>query len=74
MSNHAVMLKITPCLQIECKFWIGDDGWNGSSEEPLITVQSDSFAQAKADMEIALAKHIESLLNGNGRASTGQAA
>jgi hypothetical protein len=68
------MLKITPCLQIECKFWIGDDGWNGSSEEPLITVQSDSFAQAKADMEIALAKHIESLLNGNGRASTGQAA
>jgi len=36
MSNHAVMLKITPCLQIECKFWIGDDGWNGSSEEPPI--------------------------------------
>ena len=33
MPNHAVMLKITPCLRIECKFWLGDDGWNGSSEE-----------------------------------------
>lgn len=74
MPNHAVMLKITPCLRIECKFWLGDDGWNGSSEQPLITVEANSFAQAKADMEIALAKHIESLLNGSGTASKGQAA
>ena len=74
MSNHTVMLKITPCLRIECKFWLGDDGWNGSSEAPHVTVQADSFAQTKADMEIALGTHIESLLNGNGRASKGEAA
>lgn len=74
MPNHSVMLKITPCLRIECKFWLGDDGWNGSSEEPSVTVQAGSFAQAKADMEIALGKHIESLLNGRETASKGKAA
>ena len=62
MANHAVSLKVTPCLGIECKFWLGDDGWNGSSEQPPIAVRSDSFGQAKSDMEIALGKHIESLL------------
>src|SRR5438105_4342519 len=39
-----------------------DDGWNGSTEYPSITVQSSSLEQAKSDMEIALGKHIESLL------------
>jgi hypothetical protein len=62
MANHAVSLKVTPCLGIECKFWLGDDGWNGTSEQPPITVHSGSFGQAKSDMEIALGKHIESLL------------
>ena len=74
MPNHAVMLKVTPCLHIECKFWLGDDGWNGSTKDSFITVQADSFAQVKADMEIALGKHIESLLNGSQRANTSQAA
>ena len=54
MANHAVMLRVTPCLRIECKFWLADDGWNGSSEKPSINVQSGSFEQAKSDMEIAL--------------------
>ncbi len=62
MANHAVMLGVTPCLRIECKFWLGNDGWNASSEQPSITVQAGSFEQAKSDMEIALGKHIESLL------------
>ena len=62
MTNHAVMLNVTPGLRIECKFWLGDDGWNGSSEHPAISVQAGSFAQAKADMESALGKHIESVL------------
>ena len=62
MSNHAVALKVTPCLRIECKFWMGDDGWNGSAEHPSIAVQASSFEQAKADMELALGKHIVSLL------------
>jgi hypothetical protein len=74
MPNHAVELKVTPCLRIECQFWLGDDGWNGSSKEPFITVQADSFAQAKADMELALGKHIETLLNTSRTASTVHAA
>ena len=62
MSNHAVALKVTPYLRIECKFWLGDDGWNGTSEHPAITVQAGSFEHAKCDMEAALGKHIEELL------------
>jgi hypothetical protein len=38
MTNHAVTLRVTPCLRVECKFWLGDDGWNGSTEYPSITV------------------------------------
>jgi hypothetical protein len=63
MANHAVPRRVTPCLRVECKFWLGDDGWNGSSEHPAITVEAGSFEQAKADMEFALGKHIESLLD-----------
>jgi len=74
MANHAVSLKIIPCLRIECKFWLGDDGWNGMSEHPSITVQAGSFEHAKADMEFALGKHIESLLKRSTPMSKGQAA
>ena len=63
MAHHAVTLRVTPCLGIDCKFWVGDDGWNGSSEELSITVQAPSFEQAKSDMELALGRHIESLLH-----------
>jgi predicted RNase H-like HicB family nuclease len=62
MTTHAVSLGVRPCLRMECKFWLGDDGWNGSSEYPSISVQAGSFEQAKAEMEFALAKHIETLL------------
>ena len=63
MKNHAVSLKVTPCLRIECKFWFGDDGWSGTAERLSITVQASSFEQAKSYMEAALGKHIEALLN-----------
>jgi hypothetical protein len=74
MPNHAVALSVTPCLSIECKFWLADDGWNGSSEHPVISVQSGSFEQAKAEMEFALGKHIESLLEGSRLMTKEQAA
>jgi predicted RNase H-like HicB family nuclease len=61
-------------LRIECKFWLGDDGWNGSTERPSITVHANSFEQARSDMELALGKHIESLLNESRPASTENAA
>ena len=73
MTNHAVALRVTPCVRIECKFWLGDDGWNGRSEQPAIAVQAGTFEQAKSDMEIALGKYIESLLR-EGRASAEHAA
>ena len=74
MGNHAVTLKVTPSLRIECKFWLTDDGWNGSCEQPSITVQAGSFEHAKSEMELALWKYVESLLREPQRTSTGQAA
>ena len=69
MANHAVALRVTPCLSIECKFWLDDNGWNGSTDVIPLSIQAESFAQAKADMELALGKHVESLLR-EGRAVT----
>jgi hypothetical protein len=60
VTHHAVALRVKPCLLLECKFWLGDDGWNGISEQPAITVQAGTFEQAKSDMELALGKYIES--------------
>jgi hypothetical protein len=74
MTNHSVTLRVTPFLRIECKFWITDDDWNGSCEQPSITVQAGSFEHAKSEMEMALGKYIESLLRGAQPSSTGQAA
>lgn len=74
MKSHAVTLGVKPSLRIECKFWLGDDCWNGSSDHPAIAVQSGTFEQAKFDMETALGKHIESLLRESQSASKGQAA
>ena len=69
-----VTLRVTPFLRIECKFWLTDDGWNGSCEQPSITVQAGSFEHAKSEMEMALGKYIESLLREAQPSSTGQAA
>ncbi len=74
MGNHTVTLKVTPSLRIECKFWLTDEGWNGSCEQPSITVQAGSFEHAKSEMELALGKYVESLLREPQRTSTGQAA
>jgi predicted RNase H-like HicB family nuclease len=74
MPNHAVALRVTPCLSIECKFWLDDNGWHGSAEAVAFFIQADSFAQAKADMELALGKHLESLLRERRAATPAQAA
>jgi predicted RNase H-like HicB family nuclease len=74
MGNHAVTLKVTPFLRIECKFWLTDDGWSGSCEQPPITVQAGSFEHVKSEMEIALGKYVESLLRESQRSNTRQAA
>jgi hypothetical protein len=74
MTNHAVSLRVTQYLRIECKFWLGNDGWNGSSKHPSIAVHATSFEPAKSDMEVALANYVESVLNESRPASKGQAA
>jgi predicted RNase H-like HicB family nuclease len=74
MGTHAVTLRVAPFLRVECKFWLTDDGWNGSCEQLSITVQAGSFEHAKSEMEIALGKHIESLFRELQRNSSGQAA
>jgi hypothetical protein len=68
MTKRAVALKVTPCLRIECKFLLGDDGWNGTSEQPSIAVQAATFEQAKCDMELAQAQQLEFLLSGEKQA------
>jgi hypothetical protein len=73
MTHRAVSLKVTPCLRIECKFWLEDDGWNGTSDSPSLTVRTSSFEQAKMDIEYALGKHIEEVLR-NGKSSSELAA
>jgi len=74
MTARTVALRVTPCLGIECKFWLGNDGWNGSSEFPSVSVQAGSFEHAKAEMEFALGKHIESILERSRQMTTEQAA
>jgi hypothetical protein len=74
MANHAVTLGVAPFLRIECKFWLTDDGWNGSCEQPSIAVRAGTFEYAKSEMELALGKYIESLLRETQRTRTEQAA
>ena len=62
MTIHGVTLKVAPCLRIECRFWLGEDGWQGSCEQPPITVHADSFERAKSEMEYELGRHVELLL------------
>ena len=74
MGNHAVTLRVTPLLRIECKFWLTDDGWNGSCAQPSIAVQAGSFEHAKSEMEIAIGKNIEGLLREARQSSKGEVA
>jgi hypothetical protein len=74
MAIHGVTLKVTPCLRIECKFLVGEDGWQGSCEQPHISVHAETFEQAKSYMECELGKHIEELLRQNPQTRVGHAA
>jgi hypothetical protein len=62
MNPHSVKLPVTPCLRLERKFWLGDDGWSATVESLVLSVCAPSFEAAKHDIELALGKHIEALL------------
>ncbi len=68
MNPHSVKLAVTPCLRLECKFWLGDDGWNASVESLGLSFRAPTFEAAKHDIELALGKHIETLLDQHSRA------
>ena len=74
MGDHAVTLRVAPFLRIECKFWLTENGWNGSCERPAITVRAGSFEHAKSEMEIALGRYVECLLREPQGTSDGRAA
>jgi hypothetical protein len=74
MNPHSVKLPVTPCLRLECKFWLGDDGWNAMVESLGLSVNAPSFEAAKHDIELVLGKHIETLLDQHSRAHGAQAA
>lgn len=74
MNPHSVKLAVTPCLRLECKFWLGDDGWNASMESLGVSVNAPSFETAKHDIELALGKHIEALLGEHASAHRAEAA
>jgi hypothetical protein len=50
MKTHAVILKVTPCLRLECKFWIGDDGWTGSTEHPPIVLVQPELERRRSPL------------------------
>jgi hypothetical protein len=60
---HSVKLGVTPCLRLECKFWLEDDGWHATVESLGVIVHAPRFETAKNDMELALGRHIEVLLH-----------
>ena len=74
MQPHSVKLGVRPCLLFECKFWLEDNGWNATIESLGLTVHAPSFEAAKNDMELALGKHIESVLRERGASERGRAA
>jgi hypothetical protein len=55
MTDHAVNLKVTACLRVECKFWLGNDG---SGERAAANINHFRSGQqlrgGQADMEAAL--------------------
>ncbi len=62
MHPHSVKLAVTPCVRLECRFWLEDDGWTATNESLGLTVHAPSFEAAKNDMELTLGKHVELLL------------
>jgi hypothetical protein len=70
MPIHSVKLHLIPNLSIECKFWLEDDGWNGTAEQLSISVRASSFHDAKSELESALGKHLDNVLRERTKAQT----
>ena len=74
MTSHAVSLEVTAPVTVECRFWAEDDGWSGVTDGLGICVRGSSFEEAKKNMELALARRIETLLAYSGEVKPESAA
>jgi len=74
MTPHAFRLRVTAAVSVECGFSAQDDGWIGVAEKWGVTVQCSSFEDAKKNMELALARRIETLLAYSGEVKPESAA
>lgn len=43
MQLYSVKLGTTPCLRLECKFWLGDHTWSGIAELSSLTLHALDF-------------------------------
>jgi hypothetical protein len=62
MTSQVVNLQVTASIPIDCDFWSEDDGWKGLCKSLSITVQGNSFEDAKKNMATELQAHIERIL------------
>jgi len=62
MKPRSVKLGVSPCLRIECTFWLEDDAWVATADEFGVSVHAPTFEQAKNDMELVIGKLVESML------------
>lgn len=70
MSGHHVQLRVFAPVPFECSFWPENDAWKGFCEELAITVDGDSFEEAKTNMEAEIAEYIRSMLRSRGKGRT----
>jgi predicted RNase H-like HicB family nuclease len=74
MTSHAVTLRVTAPVSVECRFWPEDDGWSGAVDACGICVRGSSFEEAKQNMQSALASRIEAVLRASTELQTVKAA
>jgi hypothetical protein len=62
LAPVCVEVTLAPCINIECKFWLGDEGWKATVECLSLMVDAPDFTSAKNYIEIAIGEHIEKVL------------
>jgi len=70
MTSQAVNLQVTANIPIDCEFWPQDDVWQGLCKSLSVTVQGNSFEDAKKNMATELQVHIERILQERSTNST----
>jgi hypothetical protein len=67
LAPVCVEVPVVPSLNIQCKFWLNDGGWNAAIERLNLMVHAPDFISAKNSIETAVGEHIEKLLGVSAR-------